>query len=206
VFAGAAVRIEQADINESDLGKPQFITTVIKPGVLGGGMWDPEPEDVRALPDKYEIPEPKPLDDGELWVREMKMKQKDEARARFAEEQANIGKNTLRPHSDIWSDVRINKRGEKLHWTDEEIEEFIGWYTFEPLQVRPLWQNYDYNMHLTPCVPETHVWMEEQGFRFYSEEDEMNLAEDSSLQTDFNDFDSMTTADVNAVDISDDDA
>lgn len=73
--------------------------------------------------------------------------------------------------------------------------------------MRPRWQNYDYNMHLTPSVPETHEWMELQGFKFQEDEDlEGNLAEDSSLQTDFNDFDRMSAADVNAVDISDDDA
>jgi len=125
-------------LQDNNFGIPDWITTDIEP-VLGGGIWDPEPENLKQMPDKYEFPEPEPLGDGELWVREMKQKQKDEARARFAEEQANIGKDRM-PPLDFWSDIRVNTRGEKLHWTNEEIEEYIGWYTFEPLQVRPLWQ------------------------------------------------------------------
>jgi hypothetical protein len=47
--------------------------------------------------------------------------------------QAKIGDGP--PPLDFWADVRVQNRKEKLRYTNEEVEEFIGWYSFAPLQV-----------------------------------------------------------------------
>jgi hypothetical protein len=181
----AAGKLVEQDDEDKDL--PNWITTKWKP-VLGGGWWDATDLEIREPPRPAD-PEPEEeLTEWEMFVKMKKAEQQARERELFEFEQAQPWPVKA---LDFHDDIRLKpKHGEKMDWTDEEIQEFIGPYCFEPLTVYSSKWNYDYNKHLCPATLETHEWMEMKGL-IREDEDELEpeALADASLQEDFSDFD-----------------
>jgi len=179
---------------------PVWITQEWTPGVLGGGWWDSDIDHID--PPTPADPEPEDSDDPwEVHVAEMKAAQQAERLALFEQAQEQVGMNYDPVPND--DDVRLIARNEgyKMDWTHEEIEEFIGHWSYEPLTVYSKEWNYDYNRYLCKAAPETHEWMQMKGL--IKDDDEELLEADGLLQEDFSDFDTskVTMSDMSALDI-----
>lgn len=188
------------DPNDKDFADlPNWITTKFKP-VLGGGWWNPKEYDPMAdlIADVPEAEDPPSEED--LYVRKMKHMQQARAREKFAWEQQQVS--TIMP-LDFSEDIRLQpKHGEKMDWTHEEIMEFIGFWSYEPLTVFSKDWNFDYKANLSPYFPETHEWMEMKGL-IRATEYEGEIDTDDLLEQDFSDFDTskVTMSDMSAMDI-----